>query len=93
MITLDDWTWNPDNILLEHEVTVEYYNDSAGDAGWTLSWKHGCMLIGQVEKSIAREAAALFISLWNRDISASFADKLMQGYILYLLRVKELQQS
>lgn len=54
--------------------------------GWSFSWCHGSMFIGQTSVTIARKAAALFISLWLRGVSASFADKLMDGYIIYLER-------
>ena len=47
------------------------------------AWNH---LIGQTTETIARKAAALFVSLWLRGVSASFADKLMDGYISFLER-------
>jgi hypothetical protein len=36
------------------------------------------------------KAAALFVSLWLRGVSASFADKLMDGFITYLERQESL---
>ena len=51
-----------------------------------MAWKHGCMSIGQTTEVIARKAAAMFVSLWLRGVSASFADKLMDGYITFLER-------
>jgi len=54
--------------------------------GWGFSSKHGCINIGQNTEIIARKAAALFVSLWLRGFSASFADKLMDEYIVYLQR-------
>jgi hypothetical protein len=99
---LDDWVdghpdaWNYDGVLAENEVTVEWCGDvvdgegaksPAGEfAGWSMAWKHGCMSIGQTTEVIARKAAAMFVSLWLRGVSASFADKLMDGYITFLER-------
>ncbi len=33
-------------------------------------------------RDLARKAAALFVELWLRGVSASFADKLMEAYII-----------
>jgi hypothetical protein len=52
-------------------------------AGWELYWKHGAIHIGQCSEQIARKAAALFVSLWLRGVSASFCDKIMSGMIWF----------
>lgn len=98
---LDDWTngvpgWDYEAVLREHNVVVEWIDTlvdgngntfPAGDmAGWGLAWKGGYIAIAQTTEKIARQAAALFVSLWLRGVSASFADKLMDGYIEYLER-------
>jgi len=81
---LDDWkddkydAWDYETILKEHEVTVE------DDDSWSLSWKHGNILIGPTTEIFARKAAALFVSLWLRGISASFSTRLMDGYLIQL---------
>lgn len=77
---LDDWTWDYEAILRENEVTVDYHDD------WGFYWKHGSIEIGPTTEIIARKAAALFVSLWLRNISASFCDKLMDGFICFLER-------
>jgi len=89
--------WDYDAVLRDNNVVVEY-NDTVTDgwgitspagewAGWSISWKHGVMFIGRVlNETIARKAAALFVSLWLRGVSVSFADKLMDGFILFLER-------
>ena len=89
--------WDYEDVLRYNEVTVEWCHelvDGEGTVseappdlcGWGLSWAHGAMHIGQTTEAIAREAAALFVSLWNLGVSASFADKLMDGYMTYLER-------
>jgi hypothetical protein len=83
---LDDWTngepgWDYDAVLRGHGVQV-----TQDESGWSLSWEHGCMHIGKTEWRIAREAAAVFVSLWLLGVSASMADKLMDGYIAHLER-------
>jgi hypothetical protein len=86
---LDDWDnehpdgWDYEAVLKEHDVQVVYEKDDEF-SGWSLSWKEGVMFIGETTEARAREAAALFISLWLRNVSASFADKLMQGYLMWL---------
>jgi hypothetical protein len=74
----DDWDYEA--ILTEHQVAVEW--DRL--LGYGLSWKQGFMHIGDVPHKNARKAAALFVSLWLRGVSASFADTLMQGFLMYL---------
>lgn len=90
--------WDYEAVLHEHNVTLHqdmgrWDESPAGHssewvecAEWAMSWKHGCMFIGPTTEIIARKAAALFVSLWLRGVSASFADKLMDGFICYLER-------
>jgi hypothetical protein len=96
---LDDWVdghpdaWDHDAVLLENEVIVEWCDtlvDGNGNehragefAGWGFYWKHGAIHIGQCSEQIARKAAALFVSLWLRGVSASFCDKIMSGMIWF----------
>jgi hypothetical protein len=99
---LDDWVegepdaWDYEAVLRDNNVTVEW-SDTVVDgdgkeyhepefAGWGLGWKNGGVFIGQTTEQIARKAAALFVSLWLRSVSASFADKLMDGFICFLER-------
>ena len=101
MPLLDDWIdgkpgWDYEAVLRDNNVTVPWDDtvvDSDGNicpagefAGWGLSWQHGVIYIGQTTEQIARQAAALFVSLWLRGVSASFCDKLMDGYMCYLER-------
>jgi hypothetical protein len=102
---LDDWVdnkpdaWDFDAVLKDNEVTVEWLDtlvDGEGNrspageyTGWGFGWKYGGIHIGPVTETIARKAAALFVSLWLRGVSASFADKLMDGYICFLERQEE----
>lgn len=102
MPLLDDWVdghpdaWDYEKVLTENEVKVEWCAaivDSEGNArgddcfsGWSLSWREGFIGIGDTTEEIAKKAGALFISLWLRGVSASFADKLMDGFIVYLER-------
>jgi len=99
---LDDWTegkpgWNYEAILHNNDVTVEWQDtlvnceDERTPAppdlcGWGFHWKNGAIFIGQTTEAIARQAAALFVSLWLRGVSASFCDKLMDGFIIVLER-------
>jgi hypothetical protein len=91
-IKLDDWVdgkpdaWDYEGVLSEHAVTVKTWDD---EDGWSLTWKHGTIYIGEASEVIAKKAAAVFVSLWLMGVSASFADKLMAGYIMYL----ELQED
>jgi hypothetical protein len=94
--------WDYEAVLRENNVTVEWCDTlvdvvdgngnktPAGDmASWSMSWKHGTMDIGPTTEVIARKAAALFVSLWLRGVSASFADKLMDGFVVYLERQEQ----
>jgi hypothetical protein len=96
---LDDWVnghpdaWDYDAVLRENDVVVEWCDtlvDGNGNehragefAGWGFYWKHGAIHIGQCSEQIARKAAALFVSLWLRGVSASFCDKIMSGMIWF----------
>ncbi len=92
--------WDHEAVLRDNEVTVTWDHqmvDGEGTVsetppelcGWGLSWKYGCIHIGQTTKTIARKAAAVFVRLWQMGVAASFADKLMNGYIHHL----ELQEN
>ncbi len=87
---LDDWVdgkpdaWDYEAVLKERDVIVEY-----SILGWCFSWEHGSIGIGNTTEVIARKAAALFVSLWLRNVSASFCSKLMSGYIIILEREEE----
>jgi hypothetical protein len=94
---LDDWVdskadaWNYEAVLRDNKVVVEWCDElidsngnrhRAGDfAGWGFCWQHGSIHIGQCSEQIARKAAALFVSLWLRGVSASFCDKIMLSMI------------
>lgn len=89
--------WDYEAVLAENEVNVVWCDQMTSDGktfepcpphfcGWSLTWKHGTIHIGQTTEQIARKAAALFVSLWLRGVSASFCDKLMDGYICFLER-------
>lgn len=96
---LDDWVdgkpdaWDYEAVLRENGVTIEWGRElidgenhihPAGEwAGWGFYWKHGAIHIGQTGEIIARKAAALFVSLWLRGVSASFCDKIMSGMIWF----------
>ena len=96
---LDDWAggkpdaWDFEAVLKENGVVVEWCDtlvDGNGNehracesAGWGFHWKHGAIHIGQTTEIIARKAAALFVSVWLRGVSASFSDKIMSGMILF----------
>jgi hypothetical protein len=96
---LDDWVdghpdaWDHDAVLRENNVVVEWCEtlvDGNGNehragefAGWGFYWKHGAIHIGQCSEQIARKAAALFVSLWLRGVSASLCDKIMSGMIWF----------
>ena len=96
---LDDWkdgkpdAWDYEAVLKENGVTVEWCDElidgngnkhRAGEiAGWGFYWKHGAIHIGRCSEQIARKAAALFVSLWLRGVSASFCDKIMSGMIWF----------
>jgi hypothetical protein len=89
---LDDWViggpdaWDYEAVLTENKAEMTW-NDTVD--GWSLAWQHGCIFIGNTTEMIARKAAALFMSLWLRGVSASFADKLMDGFIIFLERQNE----
>jgi hypothetical protein len=83
---LDDWddgipdSWDYTAVLFDYKATVKF----DVEFGWSLSWEHGVMGIRLTysESDLAYRAAALFIELWLRGVSASFADKLMDAYIM-----------
>ena len=85
---LEDWVdgvpdaWDYEAVLIKHEAIVVV--SEPAEHGWTVVWRNGCMGIGANNEVHARKAAALFIELWLRGVSASFADKIMDGYLYYL---------
>jgi hypothetical protein len=94
-ILLDDWSgshcdaWDYEAVLREHGVSVgqESYEDSYGNCSfgyYWFSWKHGTGTLRTTNRIIARKCAALYVSLWLLGVSASFANKLQQGYTLFL---------
>ena len=90
---LDDWVdgepdaWDYEAVLRDNGVVVVDGNGNehrAGEfAGWSFPWKHGAIHIGRTTEIIARKAAALFVSLWLRGVSASFCDKIMSGMLWF----------
>ena len=89
--------WDYEAVLRENKVVVEWGDKLTSDGvtfteappalcGWGFFWEHGAIHIGDTTEMIARKAAALFVSLWLRNVSASFCDKLMDGFIIFLER-------
>jgi hypothetical protein len=84
---IDDWvdgqpdSWDYEAVLSECEVTVEALENFDG---YELCWCQGFMHIPTINETHARKAAALFVVLWLRGFSASFADKLMDGFLYFL---------
>jgi hypothetical protein len=81
---LDDWAdaWDYEAVLRENMVDVGVEYGSCN--GFSLVWKQGFMHIPTNNPIHAKKAAALFVELWLRGVSASFADKLMDGYLSHL---------
>jgi hypothetical protein len=88
MPRLDDWVngepdaWDYEAVLKENDVKLIYTSNPVCE--WTLYWRHGFIGVQARDETRAKRAAALFISLWLRGVSASFADKLMGGYLMFL---------
>lgn len=89
--------WDYEKVLTDNDVHVEWCDQLTSDGvtyepapsdlcGWGFYWQYGAIHIGRTSLVIARKAAALFVSLWLRGVSASFADKLMDGFITFLER-------
>lgn len=94
--------WDYEKVLADNNVTIEWCNKVTADGvtfeqappdlcGWGFYWVHGAIHIGQTTETIARKAAALFVSLWQRRVSASFCDKLMDGFIVFLERQENIR--
>ena len=88
---LDDWVdgkpdaWDYEKVLERNLVTVEKLRGGpCHGGGFALTWSQGCMNVPTDNEEHARKAAALFVELWLRGVSASFADKLMDGFLSYL---------
>lgn len=88
---LDDWVdgvpdaWDYEAVLSKYGVEVTDLGVDEEDVpthnGHSLSWKNGFMHVPTDDETHAKKAAALFIELWLRGVSASFADELMDGYL------------
>lgn len=97
MPILDDWVdgkadaWDYDAVLRDYEVTVE--RAVPVDHGYVLFWEHGTMGVQTGNETHARKAAALFVELWLRGVSASFADKLMDGFLFMLERREKFEKT
>lgn len=77
---LDDWpNWDYEAVLRDNNVTVD-----CDDDGWGYMWKYGTGTLGFVTETQARKGAAMFVSLWLLGVSATFADKLTDGYLMVL---------
>lgn len=92
--------WDYETVLRDNNVVVEWCHqmvDGEGTVsesppefcGWGFSWRHGAIHVGRTTEKIARKASALFVRLWQLGVSASMADKLMDGYVRHL----ELQEN
>ena len=86
--------WDYEAVLRDHEVTVEWCDKLTSDGetfeqappdlyGWGFYWKHDSIHIGHCVEKVARKAAALFVSLWLRGVSASFCDKIMSSMVWF----------
>lgn len=83
---LDDWVdghpdaWDYVAVLFDHGAHMSFDLTY----GWSMSWEHGTIGVGlpRAEYELARKGAAVFIEMWLRGVSASFAVKLMEGFIL-----------
>ena len=82
---LSDWVdgkpdaWDYMAVLIDNKAEVNY----EPEFGWSVGWAHGCMGLGPTDYVTAHKAAALFVELWLRGVSASFADKIVQGFIMW----------
>jgi hypothetical protein len=78
---LDDWvdgvpdSWDYEGVLASNEVNVERLEGRHGIRGFQVPTDN---------EEHARKAAALFVELYLRGVSASFADKIMDGFLFYL---------
>lgn len=84
---LDNWDddWDYELVLGANGVVVERLSgEHRSIRGFQLCWKPGFMHIPTDNQVHANKAAALFVELYLRGFSASFADKIMDGYLFYL---------
>jgi len=78
---VDNWPeWDHEAVLRENGATVE----KDGDYWWTLGWRMGGMGINADDETIARKSAAMFIELFMRGFTCSFADNVAHGYAMWL---------
>lgn len=86
MTDVDDWkdgkcdSWNYEAVLDANDATVE----KTDEYWWSLDWRHGTMGINMDNEVHARKMASLFIELWLRGFSASFADHIVSGFGMWL---------
>lgn len=87
---------NYEDILKAADATVEYSDEFADGHGkvtnipewghWSLCWKYGFIGFDSITKDdevTAKKAAALFIYLWSKGVTASVADKASEAYVQY----------
>jgi len=88
------WYWDSEEVLKENNVEVIWSDkliDGEGNVSidpwggsWSLSWKHGVIGLGWFGKEyeeLARVGAALFVTLWLKDVPAHMADRFANDYI------------
>jgi len=88
------WGWDSEKVLKENDVKVVWsdqlingldeVSDDPWGGSWSLSWKHGFIGLGYFGKEyekIARVGAAIFVTLWLKDVPAHMADQLAGDYI------------
>ncbi len=78
---IDNWPeWDYEAVLRENEVEVVWHRDY----WYSMGWRHGSMGINADDETIARKSAAIFVSLWLRGFSCSFADNISHGFAMWL---------
>jgi hypothetical protein len=78
---LDNWPeWDYEAVLRENGATVK----RDGDYWYTMGWRLGSMGFNVDDEVIARKTAALFIELFMRGFTCSFADNVAHGYAMWL---------
>ncbi len=71
--------FDPEEILSRNDVEVTWEQGRC-KSGWSLSWKHGTVYIGPCTECKAKEAAAIFVILWSKGISAQMSVQLIIAY-------------
>ena len=81
----------PFDVDFEYEKILEWCATNRGltitwtENGWKLAWKYGYIGfdgLKQEDEAKARKAAALFIYLWTKGVSAGIAERCANGYVL-----------